>query len=99
MCRVVEPFHPLFLSHEELARLLKHQLEGFEQTVAGVHKKWLGGWTKSKGATMEQRRQIYEICGGFPDWEKQRYNLKLHPEELEVESTLTFGIVKGRKPQ
>jgi ubiquinone/menaquinone biosynthesis C-methylase UbiE len=98
VCRVVEPFHPLFPSHESLQRLITpHSGRNFEQIVAGVHKKWVGKWQKSKGATERQRRQIYQICKSYPDWYKEKYRFSFFPGELEVESTLTFSLIKFSK--
>lgn len=97
-CRVVEPFHPLFPSHEGLRKLFeKYNLRKINQEIFGVHKKWLARWQLSKGATAEQRLEILKVCENYPEWYKLKYDMKFFPEEVEVESTLSFSLLKGEK--
>lgn len=98
VCRVVEPLHPLFPSHESLQFLIRpYGTQNYEQTVARVHKKWLDRWQQSKGATDLQRRQIYQICEHYPDWYKEKYDFSFFPEQVEIQSTLTFSLIKFTK--
>ena len=95
---MVEPFHPLFFSHEFLHELfISCGVNNIEQVVGGVHKKWVDKWQKSKKATRKQREKIYEVCENYPAWYKKKYKMKFFPKELEVESTLTFSLLKGYK--
>ena len=96
--RVAEPFHPLFPSHEMLKKLFeKSHLKHIKQEVSGVHKKWLSKWCISKKASNAQKLKIYKLCEDIPSWYIQKYSMKLYPNELEVESTLSFSLLKGRK--
>ncbi len=96
--RVVEPFHPLFPSHKMLRKLFDDSgLRNIKQEIAGVHKKWLAKWSISKNASPEQRLKIYKACEKIPEWYKKKYKMKLFPEETEVESTLSFSLLKGQK--
>jgi ubiquinone/menaquinone biosynthesis C-methylase UbiE len=97
-CRVVEPFHPLFPSHEELYKLFKNfHLRKIKQEVVGVHKKWLAKWQLSKKASSKQRLKIFKVCESYPEWYKKKYKIKLFPNEVEIESTLSFSFLKGQK--
>jgi len=96
--RVVEPFHPLSPSHEMLHKLfVSSDLRNVKQKVVGVHKKWLAKWSISKNASFKQRQKIYKVCENLPEWYKKKYKMKLFPNETEVESTLSFSILKGQK--
>lgn len=95
VCRVVEPFHPLFPSHEFLRKIFTDSGQhSVEQTVTKVHRKWLGGWQESKHASDRQRAEIYQICEQYPDWYKEKYEFRLFPDELEVESSMTFSLIR-----
>lgn len=95
ICRVVEPLHPLFPSHESLRNSFSDlNSHGFIQRIEKVHGKWLSSWQESKGATMKQREKIFQICEQYPMWYKKKYNFKFYPDELEVESSITFSLIK-----
>lgn len=95
VCRVVEPFHPLFPSHEFLKKLFTDSGQhSVEQIVAKVHRKWLGRWQESKHASDRQRAEIYQICEQYPHWYKEKYEFRLFPDELEVESSMTFSLIR-----
>ena len=97
-CRIAEPFHPLFPSHESLFFLFtKNNIKKIKQMVVGVHKKWLTKWQLSKKTSEEEKIKGYRICENYPAWYKKSYKMKFFPEETEIESTLTFSFIKGEK--
>lgn len=98
VCKVVEPWHPLFPSHEDLRRLLAEcGAVEIQQEVLGIRRRWLSRWQSSKQATDRQRETIYRVCENYPDWYKNRYEFTFYPEECEIESVLTFSLLRGRK--
>lgn len=98
-CRIIEPFYPLFPSHEMLKLLFdEYGLKNVSQEVHGVYRKWLAKWQKSKNASDEERRKGYEICKKYPEWYRKKHKFKFYPDELEIRSLLSFSFLKGYKP-
>jgi SAM-dependent methyltransferase len=99
-CRIAEPFHPLFPTHEGLHELFEQAgLHDIRQEVAAVEKKWLAKWQRSKGSTQEERVQGYDLCARYPDWYKEKYAFTFFPEEIDIQSRLTFSFLHGVKPR
>lgn len=96
--RVVEPFHPLFPSHQMLLNLFQNNgLQNVRQETTGVHKRFLEKWCLAKHATLEQKFEIYKQCKDSPDWYKAKYRMKFYPDDVEIEMTLPFSILVGQK--
>jgi SAM-dependent methyltransferase len=96
--RVAEPYHPIFPSHERLEALFHRAgLSEVRHEVTAVHRRWLAGWQRSKGASDEQRRRVFEMYSAVPAEYRQRYCMTLWPDEVEIESDLTFSLLSGRR--
>lgn len=96
--RTVEPFHPLFPSHQMINKLFKDNgMRGIEQEVTGVHKLFLEKWCKAHGATTEQRLEIYKQCEAAPEWYKKKYEMQFYPDNVEIDMILPFSILIGYK--
>lgn len=96
--RVVEPHHPLFLSHELIDNLfIANGLNDIVHEVVVLHRKWFSRWCSSKQATDVQREAMYEKWENAPKWYLDKYQFTFFDTIREIESTLTFSFVKGIK--
>jgi ubiquinone/menaquinone biosynthesis C-methylase UbiE len=97
-CRVVEPFHPTFPTHEGLRQLFDtHRLVDVRQTVLSRRGAWLKKWMDSRGATHEQHAEGYRVLTTFPAGYREKYEFLFHPEHLDLDSRLTFAAIVGVK--
>ncbi|MDZ4256455.1 MAG: hypothetical protein U1C71_02530, partial [archaeon] len=68
-----------------------------EQRVGKLHKKWLSGFCESKQASAKQKDEIISICMNLPEWYREKYKMTFHSDQNEIESTLTFCFIRGKK--
>lgn len=65
--------------------------------MEGLHTKWVKSFCKSKNATEKQKQKVIEICENLPGWYKKQYHLTVYKKQREIESILTFTLIKGIK--
>lgn len=96
--RIVEPYHPPFISKEELLSLIEEaNFKNIQSVVKIFKKKWLDGWCKAKKATEAQRDEIFELYKNAPDSFKKGQNVELFEEEKEILNDFPWTIVKAFK--
>lgn len=96
--RVVEQYHPFFVSQNKLVKMAKAVgLENIEVETKVLRGKWLGYWCKAKNATPAQRREVFDIFKNAPDCFKKDQGVELFEKELEIASDFPWTFLKGEK--
>lgn len=96
-CRVVEPFHPTFPTHEGLRQVFDvERLEDVRQTILSREGPWLRHWMDSRGATPEQHMAGYAVLEHFPSSYKTKYRFVFQPDIQELTSKLTFAALVAK---